>query len=75
MPRPQRAAAAELGEDGAEHGVGRGDPQAAEDRRQGRAQPHPAHHRPAAAAIGADDVDRARVDLAQADDRRVMVGK
>ena len=66
---PARAAA-ELGEDGAEHRVGRGDPQAAEERRQARAQPHPAHHRALAAAIGADQVDGARIDLAEAHGHR-----
>ena len=66
---PARAAA-ELGEDRAEHRVRRGDPQAAEERRQARAQPDEAHDRALAAAIGADHVDGARIDLAQAHGHR-----
>ena len=58
-------AAAEFGQDRAQDGIGRGDPEPAEQCRQTRAQAHPAHERPPAAGIGPDEIGRARIDPPQ----------
>ena len=72
---PPATATAEFGQNRAQDGVGRGDPESAEQRGQARAQSDPSHERPSAAGIGANHIGGARIDPAQTHHHRGHGGK